>query len=325
MVEQDPILQVTNLSVSLPIHGREVPVVTDLSLTIGQGEAVALVGESGCGKSMTARAIIGVPPAGATISGSIKLSGRELTTMTPRERRRVGGRGIGFIFQEPMTSLHPTLSIGQQMTDSLRYNLGLPARAARDRARELLSRVGLPKDRDLLSAYVHELSGGMRQRVMIALAISCDPKLVIADEPTTALDVTIQAQVLDLLAAMRTETGLAMLYISHDLEVVAEFCDRAIVMYAGDQVEAGTPLECLRTPHHPYTRGLVDAIPHPGEARSRLTPIPGRVPPLGAWPDGCRFQPRCPKQDEQCAVRPEFVATGRSEIRCWHPLTGEAS
>jgi oligopeptide/dipeptide ABC transporter ATP-binding protein len=320
-----PILEVRNLCVSLPISGRMVPVVTDLSLSIASGEAVALVGESGCGKSMTARAIIGLPPPGATVSGSIRLEGSELTTLSPRERRRVGGRGIGFIFQEPMTSLHPTLSIGQQMADSLRYNLGLPARAARDRAKELLARVGLPKDRDLLNAYVHELSGGMRQRVMIAIAISCNPKLVIADEPTTALDVTIQAQVLDLLIAMRAEIGLAMLYISHDLEVVAEFCDRAIVMYAGDQVEAGTPIECLKTPHHPYTRGLVDAIPHAGEARTRLSPIPGQVPQLGSWPSGCRFQPRCPRQDDRCARRPELASVECSDVRCWHPLVGEVS
>jgi oligopeptide/dipeptide ABC transporter ATP-binding protein len=274
---------------------------------------------------MTARAIMGLPPPGATVAGSIRLEGRELTTLSPRERRRVGGRGIGFIFQEPMTSLHPTLSIGQQMTDPLRYNLDLSAPAARDRARELLARVGLPKERDLLDAYVHELSGGMRQRVMIAIAISCSPKLVIADEPTTALDVTIQAQVLDLLIAMRAEIGLAMLYISHDLEVVAEFCDRAIVMYAGDQVEAGTPVECLKAPHHPYTRGLVDAIPHAGEARARLSPIPGQVPSLGSWPKGCRFQPRCPKQNDRCATRPALATVARSEVRCWHPLMGEAS
>ena len=325
MTNQAPILEVRDLSVSLPISGRMVPVVTDLSMSIAPGEAVALVGESGCGKSMTARAIIGLPPPGAVVSGSIRLEGRELTTLSPRERRRVGGRGIGFIFQEPMTSLHPTLSIGQQMTDSLRYNLNLSTRAARDRARELLARVGLPKERDLLNAYVHELSGGMRQRVMIAMAISCNPRLVIADEPTTALDVTIQAQVLELLIAMRAEIGLAMLYISHDLEVVAEFCDRAIVMYAGDQVEAGTPVECLKTPHHPYTRGLVDAIPHAGEARSRLSPIPGQVPSLGSWPRGCRFQPRCPRQDDRCATRPELATFVRSEVRCWHPLVGEVS
>ena len=325
MTATRPILEVRGLSVSLPISGRMVPVVTDLSLSIAPGEAVALVGESGCGKSMTARAIIGLPPPGASVSGSIMLDGCELTTLAPRERRRVGGCGIGFIFQEPMTSLHPTLSIGQQMTDSLRYHLGLSARAARDRARELLARVGLPKDRDLLNAYVHELSGGMRQRVMIAIAVSCNPKLIIADEPTTALDVTIQAQVLDLLIAMRAEIGLAMLYISHDLEVVAEFCERAIVMYAGDQVEAGTPVECLKAPRHPYTRGLVDAIPHAGETRTRLSPIPGQVPSLGSWPAGCRFQPRCPRQDDRCAARPQLVTAARSEIRCWHPLPGEAS
>ena len=315
------ILDVRGLSVSLPIGGKLTPVVTDMNFSIAPGEAVALVGESGCGKSMTARAIIGLSPPGAKVDGAIMLNGRDLATLAPAERRRVGGREIGFIFQEPMTSLHPTLSIGAQMTDGLRLHLGLGRAAALDRARALLDRVGIPRSRDILAGHAHQLSGGMRQRVVIAMAIACGPSLVIADEPTTALDVTIQAQVLDLLAGMREEMGLAMLYITHDLEVVADFCDRAVVMYAGDRVEEALPEQCLTRPRHPYTRGLVAAIPRMGGAATRLAPIPGQVPAVGAWPSGCRFAPRCAIVDEVCAARPDF----NDGVRCWRPLASEAS
>ena len=316
MSAQAAVLDVRGLCVSLPIGGRLTPVVTDMNLSIGPGEAVALVGESGCGKSMTARAIIGLPPPGAEIAGSIVLNGRELTRLASSERRRIGGRDIGFIFQEPMTSLHPTLSIGAQMTDGLRYHLGLSRAAALARARELLDRVGIPRSREILAGHAHQLSGGMRQRIVIAMAIACGPSLVIADEPTTALDVTIQAQVLDLLARMREELGLAMLYITHDLEVVADFCDRAIVMYAGDRVEEGSPEQCLTRPRHPYTSGLVAAIPRMGGTSGRLSPIPGQVPPIGAWPPGCRFAPRCAIADQVCAERPGLD----DGVRCWRPF-----
>jgi oligopeptide/dipeptide ABC transporter ATP-binding protein len=314
------ILDVNGLSVRLPVSGRLTPVVTDMALSIGRGEAVALVGESGCGKSMIARAIIGLPPPGAEIAGSIMLKGQDLTRLSASERRRIGGREIGFIFQEPMTSLHPTLTIGAQMTDGLRYHLRLGRKAALDRARELLDRVGIPRAGEILAGHAHQLSGGMRQRVVIAMAISCGPSLVIADEPTTALDVTIQAQVLDLLARMREEMGLAMLYITHDLEVVADFCDRAIVMYAGDRVEEGLPTQCLTSPRHPYAAGLVAAIPRIGAGLRRLTSIPGQVPPIGFWPAGCRFAPRCAFADEVCDARPDFD----EGVRCWCPLAGVA-
>ena len=319
-IDAGPVLSVDSLSISLKIHGRVVPVVTDVSFEVGPGEAVALVGESGCGKSMTARAIAGLPPAGASVSGSIKLEGKDLAALSPRERRRLGGRRIGFIFQEPMTSLHPTLSLGAQMTDTIRAHLGLSRIAARGRAAALLDRVGIPRRRNALDAYVHELSGGMRQRAMIAMAISCDPILLIADEPTTALDVTIQAQVLDLLADMRRDLGVAMLYITHDLDVVADFCDRAVILYSGDMVEAGGATDCLERPRHPYTRGLVDAIPMLDIKRSRLAAIPGTVPPLGAWPAGCRFAPRCDRAAEICGQHPAFVREGQSAYRCWRPL-----
>jgi oligopeptide/dipeptide ABC transporter ATP-binding protein len=272
---------------------------------------------------MTARAIIGLPPAGARVTGSVVLEGQEVTRLSDKERRRLCGSRIGFIFQEPMTSLHPTLSIGAQMCDTLQAHLRLSRAAARDRAAELLDRVGIPRNREILNGYVHQLSGGMRQRVMIAMAISCGPRLVIADEPTTALDVTIQAQVLDLLIEMRRELGLAMLYITHDLEVVADFCDRALVMYAGDIVEEGSAEKILSEPHHHYTRGLVGAIPRPDDRRTRLALIAGQVPPIGAWPKGCRFAPRCPRADARCLEHPELEPIGAGQVRCWHPAVEE--
>jgi oligopeptide/dipeptide ABC transporter ATP-binding protein len=322
--ETKPILEVKDLTVALSIYGKYVPVVTDVTFEVKPGEAVALVGESGCGKTMTARSIIGLPPDGARVTGSIKLEGRELTTLSKKERRKLGGSRIGFIFQEPMTSLHPTLTIGDQLCDTIRLHLKLDRKAARTRAANLLDRVGIPRSTAMLDNYIHQLSGGMRQRVMIALAVSCGPALVIADEPTTALDVTIQAQVLDLLKEMRSEMGLSMLYITHDLEVVEEFCDRAVVMYAGDVVEQGTAEHILSEPHHHYTRGLIGAIPVMDDQRKRLTIIPGQVPPLGAWPNGCRFSPRCPRADAVCKTHPGLDPIGDALVRCWHPMEAEA-
>jgi oligopeptide/dipeptide ABC transporter ATP-binding protein len=318
--ETGPVLEAEGLTVALSIDGRTVPIVTDISFAVSRGEAVALVGESGCGKSMTAAAIIGLPPRNASVTGRLRVNGRDVLGLPPRERRRIGGREIGFIFQEPMTALHPTLTIGRQITDALANNLGLTGRAATARAADLLNRVGIPRPRDILKGYVHQLSGGMRQRVMIALAISGEPSFVIADEPTTALDVTIQAQVLDLMEDMRRELGIAMLFITHDLEVVGDFCDRAVVMYAGDVVETGTAAAVTRAPAHPYTRGLIDAVPSGAPGHETLTPIPGTVPQIGHWPAGCRFAPRCPRADAQCATRPLLKPNGRTEARCWHPV-----
>jgi len=318
--ERRTVLAVENLGLSLRNADGLLPIVTDVSFSIREGEAVALVGESGCGKSITASAIMGIAPDNAVITGTITLNGKEISGLSPRDRRRLCGRHMGFIFQEPMTALHPTLSIGRQMTDTLRYNLGLSHSAATDRAAELLDRVGIPRARDILKGYVHELSGGMRQRVMIALAISCGPSLIIADEPTTALDVTIQAQVLDLLDDMRRELNLAMLFITHDLEVVGDFCERAVVMYAGDVVERGLSADVVRAPSHPYARGLIDAVPAHDDGRTRLTPILGTVPPVGQWPEGCRFAPRCARADAQCQTRPVLEQHGPTDARCWHPL-----
>jgi oligopeptide/dipeptide ABC transporter ATP-binding protein len=319
-IANDIVLEVRDLSLAFRNADGLLPIVTDVSFSIAKGEAVALVGESGCGKSITASAIMGIAPDNAEIGGSIILNGTPISGLPPRERRKLCGRHMGFIFQEPMTALHPTLSIGRQMTDTLRHNLGLSHAAATDRAAELLDRVGIPRARDILKGYVHELSGGMRQRVMIALAISCGPSLIIADEPTTALDVTIQAQVLDLLDDMRRELNLAMLFITHDLEVVGDFCDRAVVMYAGDVVERGLSADIVRSPAHPYARGLIDAVPGHDDNRTRLTPILGTVPPVGQWPEGCRFAPRCSRAEARCQTRPALEAHIRSDVRCWYPL-----
>lgn len=308
------------MTVALNIDGRDVPIVTDISFSIARGEAVALVGESGCGKSMTASAIIGLPPRNASVSGRLTINGRDVLSLSKKARRKLCGREIGFIFQELLTALHPTLTIGRQITDALSNNLGLNGRAATARAADLLDRVGIPRPRDILKGYVHQLLGGMRQRVMIALAISGEPSFVIADEPTTALDVTIQAQVLDLLEDMRREMGIAMLFITHDLEVVGDFCDRAVVMYAGDVVERGTAETVTRCPAHPYTRGLIDAVPSGAPRHETLTPIPGTVPQVGHWPEGCRFAPRCTRASARCTTRPALEGHGRSDVRCWHPV-----
>ena len=318
------VLEVDGLSLSFRNADGLLPIVTDVSFSIRAGEAVALVGESGCGKSITASAIMGIAPDNAEIGGTISLNGRVISGLSPRERRKLCGRHMGFIFQEPMTALHPTLSIGRQMTDTLRHNLGMGQQEATNRAAELLDRVGIPRARDILRGYVHELSGGMRQRVMIALGISCGPSLIIADEPTTALDVTIQAQVLDLLEDMRRELNLAMLFITHDLEVVGDFCDRAVVMYAGDVVERGASADVVQSPAHPYARGLIDAVPAHDDGRTRLTPILGTVPPVGQWPQGCRFAPRCPRADSKCQTRPPIDRVRNTDVRCWYPLEESA-
>ena len=314
------VLEVENLSLSFRNADGLLPIVTDVSFAIAEGEAVALVGESGCGKSITASAIMGIAPDNAEIGGTITLNGKVISGLSPKERRKLCGRHMGFIFQEPMTALHPTLSIGRQMTDTLKHNLGMGHAEATNRAAELLDRVGIPRARDILKGFVHELSGGMRQRVMIALAISCGPSLIIADEPTTALDVTIHAQVLDLLEDMRRELNLAMLFITHDLEVVGDFCEKAVVMYAGDVVECGYSADIVRSPAHPYARGLIDAVPAHDDGRTRLTPILGTVPPVGQWPEGCRFAPRCSRADAQCLTRPSLERHGVTDARCWHPL-----
>jgi oligopeptide/dipeptide ABC transporter ATP-binding protein len=294
----------------------------DVSLTIQPGEMVGLVGESGCGKSVTALSILRLlpdPPI-RIAAGRILLAGQDLARMTPAAMTRIRGREIGMIFQEPMTSLNPVLTIGAHVAEPLMLHLGLRRRPALDRAAELLDRVGIPEPRQALDRYPHQISGGQRQRVMIAAAIACEPKLLVADEPTTALDVTVQAQVLALINGLRRDMGLACLLITHDLGVVSEYCDRALIMYAGRIVEEGPVERLFAQPRHRYTRALIETIPAANPPGMRLPAIPGQVPPPGERGAGCAFASRCGAALPDCARSPPpRKAEAESAFSCWNP------
>jgi peptide/nickel transport system ATP-binding protein len=320
-----PVLGVQDLSVTFGAQvkgrpgGRTVHAVDGLSYELAAGEVLAVVGESGCGKSVSAMAVMGLLPSTAHLTGSVTLGGRELVGAGEKELRRVRGKDIAMIFQEPMTSLNPVLTIGRQVGEVLRRHQGLGRREARERAAELLGLVGIPAPERRLAEYPHQLSGGMRQRVMIALAVACDPAVLIADEPTTALDVTVQAGILEVLKNLRDRLGTSIVLITHDLGVVADIADRVLVMYAGRAVEHAPVHELFAAPRHPYTRGLLSAVLRPGPApeggtRPRLTEIPGLVPSLDSQPDACTFAPRCPRADEQCtASRPLLRAADEED------------
>jgi peptide/nickel transport system ATP-binding protein len=298
---RDALLQVSNLTAELGGDERPVRVCDGVGFAIRRGETMALLGESGCGKSMTALALMRLLPLGGRIvSGSVQLAGRELLTLTEREMRTVRGGGMGMIFQEPQTSLNPVLRVGDQIAEAVRLHGRLPRRRVTERVVELLRAVGIPDPARRASEYPHQLSGGMKQRVMIAMALAGDPQLLIADEPTTALDVTIQAQVLQLLKGLQRETGMAVLLITHDLGVVAETADRLAVMYAGQIVEQASVDAFFAQPAHPYSRKLLESVPSAGKRRGELAVIPGRVPPLDQAFEGCRFADRCPFVMEAC-------------------------
>ena len=286
------LLAVRDLRVDFETDAGAVPAVRGVDFDIAQGETVALVGESGCGKSVTAMSIMRLIT-GRISAGSIRFEGRDLQALPEAEMRRVRGAQVGMIFQEPMTSLNPVFTIGKQIEEVLVLHQRLTPRAARAQALELLARVGIPSPERRILQYPHELSGGMKQRVMIAMAIACRPKLLIADEPTTALDVTIQAQIMDLLRSLKQEFGMAMLLITHDLGVVAHFAERVMVMYAGKIVESGSVRDIFKRPAHPYTQALLGALPNPLQAAARLEAIPGRVPSPLMLPPGCAFCARC--------------------------------
>jgi peptide/nickel transport system permease protein len=297
-----PVLSVRSLSVSFPSPaGGEGDVVSDVSFDIAAGEVLALVGESGCGKSISALSIPAlVPDPGQVRAGSIRLDGEDLVGMSPDAMSSVRGRRIGFVFQEPSASLNPAFTIGWQLRQPLQRHLHMSRSQARARSIELLARVGIPDPANRIDAFPHEFSGGMAQRVMIAMALACEPRLLIADEPTTALDVTVQGQVLDLLLGLRDDLGMAVLLITHDLGVVSDVADRAAVMYAGQIVEQGTVRDVFGRPAHPYTAGLLEAVPR-NEARSGpRASIAGSVPPPWEWPAACRFAPRCPYAMPSC-------------------------
>ncbi len=304
--EVDPreaILEVESLRTSFPTANGLVHAVDNVSFNVRKGEAVALVGESGCGKSVTAMSIMRlVAPPGKITGGHVRFKGKDIASLSEREMRHVRGNDIAMVFQEPMTSLNPVFKIGAQVTEAIRIHRKVSKKEARKLAGEMLELVAIPDPVKRLDDYPHQLSGGMRQRVMIAMALSCDPELLIADEPTTALDVTIQAQIMELLASLQERLGLAILLITHDLGVVAEFCERVVVMYTGRIVEEAPVRDLFARPAHPYTRGLLRSLPSVSAGRdasanrllNRLPTIAGMVPPITALPPGCKFNPRCP-------------------------------
>jgi len=310
---ETPLLDIRDLRVQLRRGGDRSPlsVLDGVTLTVNRGETVGIVGESGCGKSVLSLSILGLLPGGMRIGGGeIWYDGRHpLHRMSGREIRSFRGKEIAMIFQDPMSSLNPGLSIGDQVTETLRLHLGHSRREAKEQAVRLLRKVGLPRPESLLEAFPHQLSGGMRQRVMIAIAVSCNPGLLIADEPTTALDVTIQAQILDLMRTIREEDGTSILLITHDFSVIADMCDRVLVMYAGQILESGTVDDLFERPLHPYTAGLLRSIPTPEKKNRPLYSIEGRVPALHERGAGCRFAARCPHAVERCRIEnPELVA-----------------
>jgi oligopeptide transport system ATP-binding protein len=320
-----PILEVENLQTSFYGRGGEVKVLDGISFTVHEGEIVALVGESGSGKSVTSLSIMGLlPNNGKVKGGSIRFMGEDLLKKSEREMQKVRGGQLSMIFQDPMTSLNPVLTVGEQLMETLRWHMGMDNVKARARAAELLGLVGIPNPADRLNQYPHEFSGGMRQRVMIAMALACDPKLIIADEPTTALDVTIQAQIMELLKDLRKKLGMAIILITHDLGVVAGMADRVIVLYGGRVAETGPVREIYYNPTHPYTWGLLRSVPRmdAGE-KKRLVPIDGQPPDLLNPPAGCRFAPRCAYAMGVCEKQnPALEQVGDRHLSaCWlnHP------
>jgi len=324
----EALLEVDGLSVDFSTDAGTVRAVDEVSFSIQPGRTLGIVGESGCGKSVTSLALMGLlpRPAGRIASGSVRLAGSELTSMSDRALRRMRGAELSMIFQEPMTALNPVYTIGAQMTAVLRRHEGLSRRAARTRAIDMLERVGIPLPARRIDEYPHELSGGMRQRAMIAMALSCRPRLLIADEPTTALDVTTQAQVLEQIADLQRSLGTAVILVTHDLGVVAETCDDALVMYCGKVVEQAPTRVLFEAPRHRYTEGLMAAIPKIRRHRlARLPVIPGTVPDLAELPAGCRFAARCGFADETCRQRqPALETIGSSRFACFHPAGEQA-
>jgi oligopeptide/dipeptide ABC transporter ATP-binding protein len=306
-----PLLSVRNAQVSFSTARGPLRAVDGVSFDLHAGQTLGIVGESGSGKSVLVRSLIGLvgESSGAGVAGQVLFEGRDLRSLSPRELRSVLGTEIGIVFQDPMTSLNPVMKIGRQIGEGLRLNRGLDSKAAARRAVELLNEVGIPEPERRAVQYPHEMSGGMRQRVAIAIAIACAPKLLIADEPTTALDVTVQAQILDLLRALQRELGMAVILITHDLGVIAEFVQRVIVFYAARAVEHGPVKPVFRAPLHPYTEGLLRSIPHLEGKVARLQAIDGVVPQVADLPPGCRFHPRCRHAAEACArIDPPLLA-----------------
>lgn len=315
-----PLLEIDGLRVEFPSRQGPLAAVDGVSLHVDAGEVVGVVGESGAGKSLTGAAVIGlIAPPGRVAGGEIRFEGRRIDSLPEDEMRRVRGRRIGAVFQDPLTSLNPLHTVGRMLVETMRAHSDLGADAARRRAAGLLAEVGLPDPERRLRAYPHELSGGMRQRVVVALALCAGPRLVVADEPTTALDVSVQAQIVALLKKLCRDRGMAVLLITHDMGVVAEAADRVVVMYAGRVAEAGPTRTVVGAPRHPYAKGLVAAIPRVGGAAGRLAQIDGAMPRLGAFPAGCAFHPRCPEAFGRCRRERPGLAGAGDGVRsaCW--------
>ena len=322
------IIEVKNLVTSFRTRDGVFNAVDDISFSVEKGKTLGIVGESGCGKSVTSLSIMRLIPSppGTIKSGEILFKGKNLLEVSMAEMRSIRGNKIGMIFQEPMTSLNPVFTIGNQIEESINTHQKLSGKDVRQKAIDMLTLVGIPSPAKRIDDYPHQLSGGMRQRVMIAMALSCSPELLIADEPTTALDVTIQAQILELIKKLQQELNTAMILITHDLGVVAETCNDVAVMYAGKIVEYGTAEDIFNHPKHPYTRGLLDSVPHfeSGKRREKLETIPGIVPNLAHLPNGCRFRDRCKRATEICAtVHPPLEKKqGAHLAACYHPVEG---
>jgi peptide/nickel transport system ATP-binding protein len=313
------LLEVRNLVVEFPNRRGTLRALDDISFAIAPGEILGVVGESGAGKSLTGAAIIGLlEPPGRVASGQILLEGQRIDNLPYEQMRHIRGRKIGAIFQDPLTSLNPLYSIGRQLTETIQTHLPVSYEEARKRAIGLLEDTGIPAAAERIDHYPHQFSGGMRQRVVIALALAAEPKLIVADEPTTALDVSIQAQIIQLLKRICKDRGAAVMLITHDMGVIAETCDRVAVMYAGRIAEIGPVHEVINQPAHPYTEGLMAAIPDITVDRERLNQIDGAMPRLNAIPSGCAYNPRCPKTFDRCKVdRPDLMAAGATRAACW--------
>ena len=328
MTPERTVLEIANLQTHFFTTGGVVRAVDGVSYTVRSGETLGVVGESGCGKSVTALSVLRLvaDPPGRVVGGTIRFEGTDLLDLTETQMEEIRGNDISMIFQEPMTSLNPLMTVGRQIAEAIALHRGLSRRDAMDQAMEMLRRVHIPEPERRAHAYPHQLSGGMRQRVMIAMAVSCSPKLLIADEPTTALDVTIQAQILDLMRELQDTLGTAIVLITHDMGVVAENADRVVVMYAGRKVEEASAQELFERPGHPYTKGLLGSIPnvevaaHINTRRARLNEIKGMVPSLANLPKGCTFAPRCGFASDQCRVAYPPLAQYRPGhwIACWH-------
>jgi len=317
-----PLLEVRELCVEFPTRHGPLRALDGVSFDIAAGEILGVVGESGAGKSLTGAAIIGLlEPPGRLCGGQILFEGARIDDLPREAMRRLRGRRIGAIFQDPLTALDPLHTVGRQLVETLRTHLPLNAGQARERAIELLRQTGLPAPETRLAQYPHELSGGMRQRVVIALALAGEPRLIIADEPTTALDVAVQAQIIRLLRGVTQTHGASVMLITHDMGVIAETCDRVAVMYAGRVVEIGPVAEVIRRPAHPYTAGLMASVPSLSDAGGRLAQIQGALPRLDEIPSGCAFHPRCPKASPRCGdERPELALVQRTRAACWWPI-----